>query len=59
LSQTYESPSANNLVTSGKFQVVWDGKDSANQRVSSGVYFWRIQSENGSRLGGELILVDK
>lgn len=50
---------ANNLVASGKFQVVWDGKDSANQRVSSGVYFWRIQSENGSRLGGELILVDK
>jgi flagellar hook assembly protein FlgD len=32
--------------TAGEFMVSWDGTDDAGQPVNSGVYYYRIQSEN-------------
>lgn len=30
----------------GRYRVVWDGKDSKNRNVSSGVYFCRLETKN-------------
>lgn len=32
--------------TPGSYNVVWNGKDSRNQNVSSGVYFYRLETKN-------------
>lgn len=31
---------------SGVHQIAWEGKNSSGQKVSSGIYFYRIQTEN-------------
>ncbi len=32
--------------TSGSYQIVWDGKDASYQKVSSGIYLYRITTDN-------------
>ncbi|MBL7806171.1 MAG: metallophosphoesterase [Saprospiraceae bacterium] len=44
------------LVPAGDFQVVWDGKNSGGQPLPAGVYFWKLNGENGGSTGGKLIL---
>ena len=39
------SDSANQL-SAGQHSVVWDGNDSHNKRVSSGIYFYRLETES-------------
>lgn len=35
----------NEDVSAGKYKVTWDGSNEANQRVASGIYFYRLQSQ--------------
>lgn len=35
----------NQKMGSGKYSMVWEGKDSANKNVSSGVYFYRMKTD--------------
>ena len=46
---------AGNLVPAGDFQLDWDGRGPGGERLSSGVYFWKISGENGSAATGKLI----
>jgi hypothetical protein len=34
----------NHELTAGKHRYVWDGRDSSNRSVASGVYFYRLDS---------------
>ncbi len=38
----------NAFQSSGKHSIIWDGKDSNNNFVSSGIYFYRIETAKGS-----------
>jgi hypothetical protein len=40
----------NQEMEAGVHQVVWDGKDSQGNKVSSGVYFYRIKADNFSEV---------
>jgi hypothetical protein len=40
----------NQDMEAGVHQVVWDGKDSQGNKVSSGVYFYRIKADNFSEV---------
>jgi len=40
----------------GEHQVVWNGRDAAGRAVSSGVYMYRLESEN-TRLNGKMVLM--
>ncbi len=33
----------------GTYEITWDGRDQANNRVSSGIYFYRLQTSEGFR----------
>ena len=41
----------------GEYTVRWDGKDANGQRLSSGVYFYRIETGAGFRDSKKLILL--
>ncbi len=36
----------NDFQESGKYDIVWNGRDSANKSVASGVYFYKMRAEN-------------
>jgi hypothetical protein len=36
----------NTFQTAGEYSFVWDGTDDGNNKVSSGVYFYRLQADN-------------
>ena len=36
----------NNIADAGYHSVNWDGTDERNQRVGSGVYFYRMETDN-------------
>ena len=36
----------NNVQRQGRYNIIWNGRNSAGQTVSSGVYFYRLQSGN-------------
>ncbi len=40
----------------GQHEIIWDGTDSQNQKVTSGVYFYRLISEN-NELTKKMILI--
>jgi hypothetical protein len=40
----------------GEYAVVWDGRDTAGRAVSSGVYFYRLQTRNFSQVRRMLLL---
>jgi len=43
--------------TAGEYTTRWDGKDDAGRRLSSGVYFYRIEAAAGFRDSKKLILL--
>jgi len=43
-------------IPTGKFQIVWDGRGDGGQRLSSGVYFYRIIGTKYGSFGGKVIL---
>jgi len=38
----------NNFEEKGRKSITWNGENNFNQKVSSGIYFYRISSENWS-----------
>lgn len=46
---------AGNKISSGKFTVVWDGRDGYGNDLPNGVYFYTLQGEK-TRSGGKIIL---
>ena len=46
----------NEYLEKGKHSVVWNGKDSDNRNVSTGVYFYRLRS-NGKTAHGKMLLM--
>lgn len=40
----------------GRHLAVWDGRDVAGRRVSSGVYFYRLRTDAGDMMG-KMVLV--
>lgn len=44
------------LISAGQFHLIWDGKNGSGATLPSGVYFWKIQGENGGTMAGKLIL---
>lgn len=48
---------AGSNVPKGTFQIVWDGKNTAGQKQQPGVYYYKIQSENGKVRSGKIVLM--
>jgi flagellar hook assembly protein FlgD len=48
----------NEMKTAGIHTVPWDGKNSAGQRVGSGVYFYQLKSESGFAKTQKMILLN-
>jgi len=46
----------NKNLNSGEYNIKWKGKDDKNQDVSSGLYFYQIQTENIQRTGKMLLI---
>jgi flagellar hook assembly protein FlgD len=44
------------LKPAGKYQFYWDGRDNLNNHLSSGVYYYRIKTEVGSKIKSLLLL---
>jgi len=44
------------VLPSGMHQIVWNGKDSNNRNVASGMYFYRLESKNYSCMKKMLLL---
>ena len=40
----------------GSYQVLWDGRNASGAQVSSGVYFYRLQSESFVQMHRMLLL---
>jgi len=47
---------ANSTMPAGRHSLIWDGCDVQGKRVSSGVYFYRLQAEDFSRVRKMMIL---
>jgi hypothetical protein len=47
---------ANEEMTSGNHSLIWDGTDSNNTQVSSGVYFYKV-SHNGNTETKKMMLI--
>lgn len=45
-----------NLVSPGKLDVIWDGKDASGTDVSNGIYFYKINGEFGEVNSGKIVL---
>lgn len=46
---------AGDLVRSGDYELIWDGRDGAGRELKSGVYFWKLESREGGSLSGKII----
>ncbi|MFM7153463.1 MAG: FlgD immunoglobulin-like domain containing protein, partial [Bacteroidota bacterium] len=46
---------AGDLVRSGDYELIWDGRDGAGRELKSGVYFWKLESSEGGSLSGKII----
>jgi hypothetical protein len=46
------------LISEGKFQVIWDGKDNSGNNVPNGIYFYSIQGEKNEVKSGKIILAN-
>jgi len=42
--------------SSGNYSVIWDGKNNNNKNVSSGVYFYKLQSESYKKVDKVILL---
>jgi len=43
-------------VPEGKFEIIWDGKDANGSLVPSGIYWYSIESEIGSKKSGKVVI---
>jgi FlgD Ig-like domain/Calcineurin-like phosphoesterase len=48
---------AGNLITPGKYDVIWDGNDDNGSAVSSGAYLYTIRGEHSGQRSGKMVLV--
>ena len=48
---------AGNSISEGRYQLTWDGKDSANQDQPNGTYFYSINGESTMHKSGKIILI--
>ncbi|MBP7821690.1 MAG: metallophosphoesterase [Saprospiraceae bacterium] len=48
---------AGNLISEGRYQLTWDGKDSTNQDQPNGTYFYSINGESTMHKSGKIILI--
>jgi len=46
----------NNFVSAGEHRYIWDARNEADQRISSGIYFYRLQTDN-MLLSGKMLLI--
>ena len=46
----------NELKPAGAFEVLWDGKDNAGQRMPSGMYLYRLEAEGLTQTKKMLLL---
>jgi hypothetical protein len=46
----------NEIVTPGRYRALWDGRDDLGRALSSGVYFYRLEAMNFSRVQRMLLL---
>ena len=47
----------NNLVSAGKYQLVWDGKDGNGNAVPSGIYHYLFNGETSGSHSGKIVFV--
>ena len=40
----------------GKYRMVWDERDDAGRKLSSGVYFYRLQTDSGTTLRSKILV---
>ncbi len=45
-----------NYKSAGRYEITWDGTNNFNQKVSSGVYFYRLQSNDFSQVKKMILL---
>lgn len=48
---------AGNEVQSGKFQIIWDGKDSSGNLLPNGTYYYALKGQNSEERTGKIILL--
>ncbi len=48
---------AGSIVPEGKFDIIWDGKDSNGSSLAAGVYYYSIQGEIGNEKKGKVVLM--
>jgi flagellar hook assembly protein FlgD len=47
----------NEIKSAGRYETVWNGKDNFGNPISSGIYFYRLRTENGT-LTNKMILLE-
>ena len=48
---------AGSIVPEGKFDIIWDGKDSYGAPLPAGIYYYSIQGETSGEHRGKIVLV--
>ena len=48
---------AGNLITPGKYDVIWDGNDGNGSSLASGTYLYSIRGEHSAQRSGKMVLL--
>ena len=46
---------AGDLISSGEYEIIWDGRDGTGRELEGGIYFWKLESKEGGSLSGKII----